>query len=96
MLFLYEIAPTKAENTAAPFLVEDIEEEVNELKRKGIAFEEYDMPGLKIKGGIATVGQDASAWFKDSEGNILAVTQLAAQPERERREAQARVPSTAR
>ena len=33
-----------------------------------------DMPGLKTVGGIATMGGFQSAWFKDSEGNILAVS----------------------
>ncbi len=95
MLLLYQRAPTKADNTAVSFLVDDIESEVAGLKRKGIAFEEYDMPGLKTEASIATLDQDKTAWFKDTEGNILAVTQLAVRPKRERREATARaVPPT--
>jgi catechol 2,3-dioxygenase-like lactoylglutathione lyase family enzyme len=90
MLHLYQRAPTKADNTAAAFLVDNIEAEVAELKRKGITFEEYDMPGLKTEGGIATTDQEQIAWFKDTEGNILAVSQLAIRPEQERREAEAR------
>src|SRR5262249_1550178 len=53
--------------------VDDIEREVSELKRRGVRFEEYDAPGRKTEDGIATAGGAKSAWFKDSEGNIMAV-----------------------
>jgi hypothetical protein len=39
------------------------------------AFEEYDMPGMKRENAIYTGGGAKAAWFKDSEGNILAVIQ---------------------
>ena len=55
--------------------VEDVEKEVAELKARGVTFEEYDMPGLKTRNGIATGGGAKSAWFKDSEGNIMAIIQ---------------------
>jgi catechol 2,3-dioxygenase-like lactoylglutathione lyase family enzyme len=55
--------------------VEDVEREVAELKSKGVVFEEYDMPGVKTHNGIATGGGAKSAWFKDTEGNILAIVQ---------------------
>ncbi|MDQ6635775.1 MAG: VOC family protein [Gemmatimonadota bacterium] len=55
--------------------VDDVEREVVELKARGVTFEEYDMPGMKTKDGIATAGGAKSAWFKDTEGNILAVVQ---------------------
>ena len=51
----------------------DVEREVRELKARGVKFEDYDMPGMKD--GIATAGGAKSAWFKDSEGNILALVQ---------------------
>jgi predicted enzyme related to lactoylglutathione lyase len=55
--------------------VADVEAEVNELKARGVKFEEYDLPGLKTKNSIATGGGAKTAWFKDTEGNILAVSQ---------------------
>src|SRR5262245_9224055 len=55
--------------------VEDIEREVAELKSRGVAFEEYDSPGMKAAGGIVTAGGAKAAWFKDTEGNILAIIQ---------------------
>jgi catechol 2,3-dioxygenase-like lactoylglutathione lyase family enzyme len=55
--------------------VENVEAEVAELRARGVVFEEYDMPGLKTTNGIATGGGAKTAWFKDSEGNILAISQ---------------------
>jgi predicted enzyme related to lactoylglutathione lyase len=55
--------------------VDDIEREVAELKARGVRFEEYDMPGMKTENGIVTAGGAKSAWFKDSEGNIMALIQ---------------------
>ena len=57
--------------------VEDIEREVAELKKRGVKFEDYDMPGMKTENGIFTGGGARAAWFKDSEGNILAVIEQA-------------------
>jgi predicted enzyme related to lactoylglutathione lyase len=55
--------------------VDDIEREVAELKAKGVNFEEYDMPDIKTKDGIAIGGGAKAAWFKDTEGNLLAIVQ---------------------
>ena len=55
--------------------VADVEREVSELKARGVKFEDYDFPGLKTVNGIATDGGGKAAWFKDSEGNIMAVIQ---------------------
>jgi catechol 2,3-dioxygenase-like lactoylglutathione lyase family enzyme len=72
--FLY---PTPNAGTSAAsqafWQVADIEREVLELKAKGVTFEHYDMPGMP--GDIATAGGAKAAWFKDSEGNILAIIQ---------------------
>ena len=56
--------------------VEDIEAEVAALTAKGVVFEEYDQPGLKTMHGIATAGGTKAAWFKDTEGNIMALVQI--------------------
>jgi catechol 2,3-dioxygenase-like lactoylglutathione lyase family enzyme len=55
--------------------VDNVEREVAELKARGVTFEEYDVPGLKTVNGIATAGGAKAAWFRDTEGNILAVVQ---------------------
>ena len=55
--------------------VDDIEREVAELKSRGVVFENYDMPGEKSPSGVLTAGGAKAAWFKDSEGNIMAIIQ---------------------
>jgi catechol 2,3-dioxygenase-like lactoylglutathione lyase family enzyme len=75
-LHLYERSePTKADHTAATFEVSNVESSVNELRKNGVVFEEYDMPGLKTVNGIAAVENEKAAWFKDTEGNILCLHQ---------------------
>ena len=77
-LVIYERpSPPKADNTAASFIVDDIEATVQGLKDKGVVFEEYDFPGMKTVNGIATLGNIKGAWFKDPDGNILAVAEAA-------------------
>ncbi len=55
----------------------DIEADVADLKRRGVAFEEYDYPTLKTVDGIAETGPNRAAWFKDSEGNLIGIIQFA-------------------
>ena len=56
---------------------DDVEREVAELKSRGVVFEDYDMPGEKSPSGVVTAGGAKAAWFKDTEGNILAIVQPA-------------------
>ena len=72
-IMVYKREQTKAEHTAFTFVVENVEHEVKELKEKGIVFEEYDTEEIKTENSIATHGELKSAWFKDTEGNILAI-----------------------
>lgn len=53
--------------------VDDIEAAVAALRERGVVFEEYDLPGFKTVNGIADIEGERGAWFKDSEGNLLAV-----------------------
>ena len=55
--------------------VDDVAAVVAELQARGVVFEEYDMPGIKTVNSVATGGGAKTAWFKDTEGNILAVSQ---------------------
>ena len=77
-IYLYKRGPTKADHTVAGFKVEDLEAEMETLRAKGLRFEDYDMPqmGIKTVNGVATFGTMKAAWFKDSEGNILALDQV--------------------
>jgi catechol 2,3-dioxygenase-like lactoylglutathione lyase family enzyme len=59
--------------TAALWEVDDVDGTVNELKRKGVKFEHYDLPGLTQKGDVHESGAFKVAWFKDPGGNILSI-----------------------
>jgi catechol 2,3-dioxygenase-like lactoylglutathione lyase family enzyme len=71
-------------HTQLAWEVDDIETTVQQLRRRGVVFEEYNLPGLRTVNGIAEVTGnypsrggigEKGAWFKDSEGNLLAIGQ---------------------
>jgi catechol 2,3-dioxygenase-like lactoylglutathione lyase family enzyme len=76
ILYIYQRAATKADHTAASFTVKEVEATVKELKAKGVVFENIDTPSFKTVDGIFTMGDIKGAWFKDTEGNTLAVTNM--------------------
>ena len=59
--------------TAATWMVSDIESLVKDLKARGVVFEHYDMPGMTRQGDIHMAGPLKNAWFKDPDGNIIAL-----------------------
>lgn len=64
--------------TVMGWLTPDINADMEELRSRGVTFEEYDLPGIKTAGGIARLDSgEQAAWFKDSEGNILSLFQEA-------------------
>jgi catechol 2,3-dioxygenase-like lactoylglutathione lyase family enzyme len=65
-----------AQHQLAAWIVEDLAAEVAELRARGVEFEDYDEPGLRTVDGIAVTPVGKAAWFKDSEGNVLTLTQL--------------------
>ncbi len=93
--FLYRLGNTEfalfesagaasGDHTQMGFEVEDIEAVVDELRGRGVVFEEYDFPGLRTVDGIAEIegnypskgGKgERAAWFRDSEGNMLGIGQ---------------------
>jgi len=62
---------TKAEHTALSFAVPDIRAAIAELKRRGVAFEDYDLPEFRTVDHVCVLGSEKAAWFRDPEGNIL-------------------------
>jgi catechol 2,3-dioxygenase-like lactoylglutathione lyase family enzyme len=59
--------------------VPDVEKEVAELKSRGVVFEHYDgMEGMTMKGDVAVADRTKAAWFKDPDGNILALIEVIA------------------
>jgi catechol 2,3-dioxygenase-like lactoylglutathione lyase family enzyme len=69
------VAAGQSRHTMAAFEVDDLRKAVNDLRQAGVTFEEYDMPNLKTEDGIATMGRESGAWFKDPDGNILGLIQ---------------------
>lgn len=69
--------------TQMTFTVEDIDSVVTELRQRGVVFEEYDMPDLRTVDGVALIEgnypskgvAERGAWFRDSEGNMIAIAQ---------------------
>ena len=69
-------APSKADHTQVRFWSSDVEADVRELVARGVTFEEYDFETLKTVDHVAaTAGIGKSAWFKDPDGNTLALFQ---------------------
>ncbi|HKW72036.1 MAG TPA: VOC family protein [Candidatus Dormibacteraeota bacterium] len=57
--------------------VDDVEEAVKELKRRGVELEEYDMPNFKTVDGLIVLPDGSrGGWFKDTEGNLIAIGTL--------------------
>ena len=66
-------------HTLGGWIVGDIDAEMREMRERGVVFEDYDMgdQGPTTENGVARdPAGGAAAWFKDSEDNILALTQL--------------------
>jgi catechol 2,3-dioxygenase-like lactoylglutathione lyase family enzyme len=80
VVYLYQRAATKADHTVAAFEISDFDATFNELKGRGIKFEDYNLPNLKTKNGVfmmqSPAGVMKGAWFKDTEGNILGLTNM--------------------
>jgi predicted enzyme related to lactoylglutathione lyase len=75
-VFMYPSAGAGTSKASTAFwAVDDVAAEVRELKARGVVFEEYNLPGIKMENSIASAGGAKTAWFKDSEGNILAISQ---------------------
>ena len=75
--FLYPTSNAGTSKASQAFWsVEDVDREIAELKTRGVVFEPYDdMPGERSSQGAVIAGGAKAAWFKDSEGNILALIQ---------------------
>jgi catechol 2,3-dioxygenase-like lactoylglutathione lyase family enzyme len=66
----------KADHTQVRFWSTDIDKDVAELAGRGIEFDDYDTPNFKTVEHVATSpGIGRSAWFKDPDGNTIALFQ---------------------
>jgi len=71
-VYLSQFAGTNRATTLN-WAVDDIESVVADLKSRGIKFEHYDMPNTTRQGEVHVSGRIKNAWFKDPDGNILAL-----------------------
>jgi len=55
--------------------VQDVAAEVADLKARGVIFEQYDDPRMNMVDSVSTAGGAKTAWFKDPDGNTLAISQ---------------------
>jgi len=71
----FSVFPTpnsvRAGHTEVGFDLADVRAAVADLKGRGVVFDEYDAPGLKTIDGVAAAEGRSSAWFRDSEGNVI-------------------------
>ncbi|HOB58164.1 MAG TPA: VOC family protein [Rhodoglobus sp.] len=75
---LYETSNAgTAQNTQMCLISDDLAADMARLRDAGLAFEEYDFPGMKTVDGVLDSGESRTAWFRDSEGNFVCLSQLA-------------------
>ncbi|WP_346231458.1 VOC family protein [Parafrigoribacterium mesophilum] len=65
-----------AQNTQMCLMTDDLDAEMAQLRQRGVIFEDYDIPGLTTVAGVATEDNMRTAWFRDSEGNFICISQL--------------------
>lgn len=74
--FLYPTPNAGTSKASQAFwAVADVDAEMAALKQRGILFEDFDVPGERSPSGAVIAGGAKAAWFRDSEGNILALIQ---------------------
>ncbi len=52
---------------------DEMDKTVAALRDRGVTFEHYDFPGMTRTGDVHAMGPFKSAWFKDLDGNIIAL-----------------------
>ena len=68
--------PERHRNTIAGWTVTGIEAVMADLRGRGVVFEDYDFGDFKTVEGLADFGGAKAAWFKDSEGNTLELSEV--------------------
>jgi catechol 2,3-dioxygenase-like lactoylglutathione lyase family enzyme len=74
-ILLYESSGAVPTHTIASWEVPALEPLIERLEERGVVFEDYDLPGLQTADHIAWIGPERAAWFRDSEGNVLAISE---------------------
>jgi predicted enzyme related to lactoylglutathione lyase len=77
-LVFKSMGKASGDHTQMGLEVEDVDSVVSELKGAGLKVEEYDYPDFKSKNGVVEMPDGSkAAWFKDTEGNLVSLLQLA-------------------
>ena len=74
-LFVYrsDFAGTNKATAVTWVVGDEVDALVRRLKEKGVAFEHYEMPGMKHEGDVHVGDGMRIAWFKDPDGTVLSV-----------------------
>ena len=74
-IFIYEsqYAGTNRATALTWVVGDDVDGIVRDLRAKGVTFEHYDLPDTMREGDVHVSGDLRLAWFKDPDGNILAL-----------------------
>ena len=73
LVYTSEFAGTNRATAATWNVDEGLDRVIEDLKSRGVTFEHYDMPGVTRQGDVHLTGNSRAAWFKDPDGNILAL-----------------------
>lgn len=64
-----------AQNTQMGWVTDDLDAEMSVMRAHGVVFEEYDFPGMTTVNGVLESDDLRTAWFRDSEGNFICVSE---------------------
>lgn len=73
LVYESQFAGTNKATAATWGVGDDLEKVVQDIRSRGVAFEHYDLPDTTREGDIHFAGATKVAWFKDPDGNILAI-----------------------
>ena|SRR5690348_7337234 len=71
LVYTSQFAGTNQATSASWGVGDDLDQVIDDLKSKGVAFERYDMPGVAREGDVHVMGNLRAAWFRDPDGNNL-------------------------
>lgn len=78
LVYSSEYAGTNRATAVTWAVGDDFEAIVRDLQTKGVTFEQYDdLPDVTREGDVHTMGELKGVWFKDPDGNILSLVDMA-------------------
>lgn len=78
-IYLYETEHAgTAQHTLCSFSSDHVDDDIADLREKGVSFHTYEMPGVEWDGDVAVMGEHEmrGVWFSDPDGNVLALFQM--------------------